>query len=75
MLPLDLEPNSAGPPRMCSMCICELCLVNARRVVCRKGVRDEETEGSLNYKYLGVRSEQDVCVWAIGLQRLLGPQY
>lgn len=56
---------------MRSMRICELCLVHAGRVVCCKGVRDEETERGLNYEDLRVRAEQDVCVRAIGLQRLL----
>ena len=60
---------------MCSMCICELCLVYAGRVICREGVRNEESQGGLDYEYLGVRSEQDVCIWAIGLQRLLRPQH
>lgn len=73
MLTLYLEPRDcAAPPRMPScMCVCELGLVDARGVVCRERVRDQEAERGLYNKNLGVGTEEDVCIWAIRLQRLL----
>lgn len=49
------------------MCVRELGLVYARRVVCCKGVGDKEAERSLHYEYLGVGTEEDVCIGAVRL--------
>ena len=49
------------------MCVRELGLVHAGGVVCRQGVRDEETERGLHYEDLGIGTEKNVCIGPICL--------
>jgi hypothetical protein len=53
------------------MCVCKVGRVYAGGVVGREGVGDEKAEGGLYYEYLGVGTEENVCIGAVRLHRLL----
>jgi hypothetical protein len=53
------------------MCVCELCLVDAGRVVCRERVGDQEAECGLDDEDLGIRTKEDVCIRPVCLDGLL----
>jgi hypothetical protein len=58
MLTLDLEAcDCTASPRVASVCVCELSLVYAGRVVCRERVRDEESKCGLYDEDLRVGAE------------------
>lgn len=52
------------------MCICEMSLVDTRRVVGREGVGDEEAECGLHDEDLGVRTQENICIGAVCFDRL-----
>ena len=70
MLALLFEArNGAGLPRVPRVGVGELGLIDAGEVIGCKGVRNQETEGSLHDKDLRVGAEQDVYIGAVCLER------
>lgn len=49
------------------MCVCEMSLVDSGRMVGRKGVGDEKAERGLYNEDLGVRTQKNICIWAVCL--------
>jgi len=54
-----------------STCMREVGFVYARRGVCRERICDQEAESSLDDEDLGVGSEEDIHVGAVGSQGLV----
>lgn len=52
---------------MAPMSVGKLRLVDAGRVVCCKGVCDQEAESCLHDEDLGIRTKKNVCIWAVRL--------
>jgi hypothetical protein len=49
------------------MGIVEMCGVHAGGMIGRERIGDQEAEGGLHDEYLGVGTEENICIWTVCL--------